>query len=99
MRAGDTNPPEVAEIVLQRLIEMSFEIKSSRKVPKRGRNHRMKDDPAAGFEKMSLSELAAHEADVIQQVAAGTIAPQEPNAISDEAEKRVRALNRELSSH
>ena len=59
----------------------------------------MKDDPAAGFEKMSLSELAALEADVIQQVAAGTIAPQEPNAISDEAEKRVRALNRELSSH
>jgi hypothetical protein len=59
----------------------------------------MKDDPAAGFEKMSLSELAALEADVIRQVAAGTIAPRAPNAISDEAEKQVRALNRELSSH
>ena len=59
----------------------------------------MKDDPAAGFEKMSLSELAALEADVIQQVAVGTIAPQQANADADEAEKRMRALNREISSH
>jgi hypothetical protein len=58
-----------------------------------------KDDPAAHFEKMSLSELAALEAEVIRQVAAGTIAPQEANTAADEAEKRMRALNREISSH
>lgn len=58
-----------------------------------------KDDSVADIEKMSLSELAALEADVIRHVAAGTIAPQEPNAISDEAEKRVIALKREISSH
>jgi hypothetical protein len=58
-----------------------------------------RDDLLADIEKMSLSELAALEADVIKQVTAGTIAPQEPNAISDEAEKRVIALRREISSH
>ena len=58
-----------------------------------------KEDQVADIEKMSLSELAALEADVIQQVTAGTIAPQEPNAISDEAGKRVIALKREISSH
>jgi hypothetical protein len=45
-----------------------------------------------------LSELAALEAEAIQ-TAAVTIAPLEPNAISDEAEKRVTALKREMSSH
>jgi hypothetical protein len=55
-----------------------------------------KDNPAANIERMSLSELAALEADVIHQVTAGTIAPQEPNAISNEVEKRVIALKREI---
>ena len=56
-----------------------------------------KDDLAANIEKMSLSELAALEAEALQPAAA-TIAP--PNAISDEAEKsRVIALKREMSSH
>jgi hypothetical protein len=58
-----------------------------------------RDDLLADIEKMSLSELAALEADVINQVTAGMIAPQEPNAISDETEKRVIALRREISSH
>ena len=58
-----------------------------------------KDDPVADIEKMSLSELAALEADVIRQVAAGTIAPQEANAISNGAEERMRTLKREVSSH
>lgn len=58
-----------------------------------------KDDPAANVERMSLSELAALEADVIHQVTAGTIGPQEPNAVSDKAERRVIALKREISAH
>jgi hypothetical protein len=58
-----------------------------------------KDDPVADIEKMSLSELAALEADVVRQVTAGTIAPLEATAISDEAERRARALKREVSSH
>jgi hypothetical protein len=57
-----------------------------------------KDDWAANIENMSLSELAALEADAIQ-VAAGAIAPQESNAIPDEAQKRVIVLKREMSSH
>ena len=57
-----------------------------------------KDDPAANIEKMSLSELAALEADAIHQATAGAIAPQEPN-VTDKAEKRVIALKREISSH
>jgi hypothetical protein len=52
-----------------------------------------KDDLAANIETMSLSELAALEAEAIQTAA--TIAPLEPN----EAEKRVIALKREMSSH
>ena len=58
-----------------------------------------KDDPVADIEKMSLSELAALEAKVVRQVDADTIAPQEPNAVSDEAESRMRARKREISSH
>jgi hypothetical protein len=58
-----------------------------------------KDDPVVDIERMSLSELAALEADVIRKVTAGPIAPQEANAVSDEAEKRMRALKREISSH
>lgn len=65
---------------------------------KRGRDKMSKDDLAANIEKMSLSELAALEAEAIQ-TAAATIAPLEPNALSDEAEKRVIALKREMSSH
>jgi hypothetical protein len=57
-----------------------------------------KDDLAENIEKMSLAELAALEAEAIQTTAA-TIAPLEPNAISDEAEQRVIALKREMSSH
>ena len=57
-----------------------------------------KNDLAANIEKMSLSELAALEAEAIQ-TASATIAPLEPNALSDEAEKRVIALKREMSSH
>jgi|HubBroStandDraft_6_1064221.scaffolds.fasta_scaffold586867_2 hypothetical protein len=57
-----------------------------------------KDDLAAKIEEMSLSELTALEAKAIQ-VAAGTIAPEEPNAIPDGAEKRMMALKREMSSH
>jgi hypothetical protein len=53
-----------------------------------------KDDLAANIETMSLSELAALEAEAIQ-TAAATIAPLEPS----EAEKRVIALKREMSSH
>ncbi len=53
-----------------------------------------KDELAANIEKMSLSELAALEAEVIQ-TAATTIAPPEPS----EAEKRVIARMREMSSH
>jgi hypothetical protein len=52
-----------------------------------------KDDLAANIETMSLSELAALEAQAIQTAA--TIAPLEAN----EAEKRVIELKRELSSH
>ena len=57
-----------------------------------------KNDLAANIEKMSLSELAALEAEAIQ-TASATIAPLEPNALSHEAEKRVIALKREMSSH
>jgi hypothetical protein len=58
-----------------------------------------KDHQVADIEKMSLSELAALEADVIHQVTADTIVPQELNAVSDEAEKRKIALKREISAH
>ena len=59
-----------------------------------------KDDLVADIEKMSLSELAALEADVVRQVTAGPIAPQEADdAIFDGDEKRMRALKREFSSH
>jgi hypothetical protein len=58
-----------------------------------------KDNPAANIERMSLSELAALEADVIHQITAGTSVQQAPMPISDEAEKRVIALKREISSH
>jgi len=58
-----------------------------------------KDDPVADIEKMSLSELAALEAAVVRQVTAGTIAPQEATAISDEAGRRAKAPRREFSSH
>ena len=58
----------------------------------------LKTDLAANFEKMSLSELAALEAEAIR-TAAATIDQPEPNAISYEAEKRVTALKREMSSH
>ena len=51
-----------------------------------------KDDLVADIEKMSLSELAALEADVVRQVAAGPIAPQGADAIFDGDEKRMRAL-------
>jgi hypothetical protein len=68
-----------------------------------------RDDRVADIENMSLSELAALEADVVhqidvrqidvrqidvRQVTAGTIAH-----VSDEVEARVRALRREVSSH
>jgi hypothetical protein len=71
---------------------------NSGKMQKRGRDKMSKDDLAANIEKMSLPELAALEAEAIQ-TAAATIAPLEPNALSDEAEKRVIALKREMSSH
>jgi hypothetical protein len=58
-----------------------------------------KDDPAANVERMSLSELAALEADVVREVSAGTIAPREADTVPDEAEERMRALKREISSH
>ena len=58
-----------------------------------------KDHQVADMEKMSLSELAALEADVIHQVTADTIAPQELDTVSDEAEKRKIALKREISAH
>jgi hypothetical protein len=57
-----------------------------------------KDDPTASIEELSLSELTALEAKAIQ-VAAGPIAPEEPNAIWDKAEKQVPAFKREMSSH
>jgi hypothetical protein len=57
-----------------------------------------KDDVAVNIETMSLSELAALEAEAIQ-TATATIAPLEPNALSDKAEKRVIALKREMSAH
>jgi hypothetical protein len=89
----------VAEIVCQRLVDSGFEIKSAESA-KRGRNHKMgKDDLVADIEKMSLSELAALEADVVRQVTAGPIAPQGAGAIFDEDEKRMRVLKREVSSH
>ena len=93
-----TNPPEVAEIILQRSVEPA--LRSAEPARKRkGKQQMGKDDPVADIEKMSLSELAALEADVVRQVTAGTIAPQETTAISDEAEKRARTLKREVSSH
>ena len=58
-----------------------------------------KDVLVADIEKMSLSELAALEADVVRQVTAGPIAPQGADAIFDGDEKRMRALKREISSH
>ena len=57
------------------------------------------DDPVVDIEKMSLSELAALEADVIRQVTAGPIASQQAHDTSDEAENRMRTLKREISSH
>jgi hypothetical protein len=54
----------------------------------------MPNDLTENIEKMSLSELAALEAEAIQ-TAAATIAPPEPN----EAEKRAIARMREMSSH
>ena len=93
-----TNSPEVAEIVCQRLVDSGFEIKSAESAE--GRNHKMgRDDLVADIEKMSLSELAALEADVVRQVTAGPIAPQGADAIFDGDEKRMRALKREISSH
>jgi len=74
-------------------------LKSNRpKVPKRGRNHKV-GNLVADIEKMSLSELAALEADVVRQVTAGPIAPQGADSIFDGEEKRMRALKREISSH
>ena len=58
-----------------------------------------KEDPAADIEKMSLSELAALEADVVREVSAGAMAPREAHNTSDEAKERMRALKREISSH
>jgi hypothetical protein len=55
-----------------------------------------RDDLAADVGKLSLSELEALEADVI---AVGAIAPREPNASSDEADKRKALLKRENSAH
>ncbi len=57
-----------------------------------------KEDQVADIEKMTLSELAALEANVIHHVGADAIAPQ-LNTISDEAEKRKMALKREISAH
>ncbi len=88
----------MAEIVCQRLVDSGFEIKSAESAE--GRNYKMgKDDLVADIEKMSLSELAALEADVVRQVTAGPIAPQGADAIFDGDEKRMRALKREFSSH
>ena len=56
------------------------------------------DDPWASIEGMSLPELTALEAKTIQ-VAASAVASEERNTVSDEAEKRMRALKREMSSH
>jgi hypothetical protein len=58
-----------------------------------------KDDRVGDIERMSLSELAALEADVVSPVAAGAMASQEANVMADEAEERMRALKREVSSH
>ena len=86
------------EIVAQRLIDAGRWINSGQKC-KPGRSRQMnKDDPMASVEEMSLSELTALEAEVIQ-VAAGAIALEEPNAISVETEKRMPAFKREMSSH
>jgi hypothetical protein len=94
-----TNSPEVAEIVCQCLVDSGFEIKSAESA-ERGRDHKVrKNDLVADIEKMSLSELAALEADVVRQVTAGPIAPQEADAIFDGEEKRMRALKREISTH
>lgn len=68
-------------------------------MPKRGREEKSKDDLSGGIESMTLPELTALEIEAIQTTAAHTIAPQGPNAPSDEAEKRVRTLKRELSAH
>lgn len=57
-----------------------------------------KDDLAANIEKMSLSELAALDAEAVK-TAAATIAPLVRNASSDEVGKRVTVLKREMSSH
>jgi hypothetical protein len=76
------------------LIEVLLGNQFRAKMQKRGRDKMSKDDLAANIETMSLSELAALEAEAIQ-TAAATIAPLEPN----EAEKRVIALKREMSSH
>ena len=57
------------------------------------------DKPVVDIEKMSLSELAALEADVVRQVTADPIASQEAHDISDEAENRMRTLKREISAH
>lgn len=57
-----------------------------------------KDYPLASIEGMSLPELTALEAKTIE-VAASAVASEEPNTISDEAEKRMRALKRQMSSH
>jgi hypothetical protein len=88
----------VTEIVLQRLIDAWLWRSIRPKTAETWEEQMGREDLAADIEKMSLSELAALEADAIQ-VAAGTIAPQEPNAISDTAEKRAIALKREISSH
>jgi hypothetical protein len=50
-------------------------------------------------EQMSLIELAALQANVMDRVLAGKITPQEADVISDTAERRMRSLKRELSAH
>lgn len=56
-----------------------------------------RDDRVADIENMSLSELAALEADVVRRVEVGDVEVREVTAGT--IEERVRALRREVSSH
>ena len=54
---------------------------------------------AKDVEQMSLLELAALQAAVMDELMAGNITLQEADVISDSAEKRMRSIKRGLGAH
>ena len=58
----------------------------------------MSDDIAKIIDELSLPELATLQADLLAQVAAGKMTPEQANSISAIVEKRIEAIRREISS-